>query len=603
MLKNRKNSGIILIANKQKIFGVNVVLSIACLFLVSCSTQKTSSPLEQSRPENGNPVTSAPNFKSQLSCANEQAAIVENTGVYGRKISTQSQFAQHYFDQGLRLTFSYYFPEALASFNAGLCFDPDNAMLHWGKALAIAPNPNSRYGRAKDDPQGLGKLALSQAKQLVKNNPNTTTDIEKALIDNLAVLFDTDTYKNREARSQAFITATEKLYTQFPNDLEVAFLAADAIMMATPWQYFSPRDGSPINHGDKAQEILEKAMAIDPNHPGLTHLHIHLLENSPAPQQAEASADRLESLTPKAGHMAHMPGHIYMRIGRYQDAILTNERSLEADKYFAQVWGERRFPQGLTYGLSHRGHAGHASNFIHWAAVLQGNSKRAIPDAKAMADSISEARIKTGGGQRAIANYWMTLKVFSRWQDILGLPAPQPDTPYLLGMWHFVQGSAYVRMNELDKAQASLTALAGIKNTPSLKNFRAVTNSASDLLSIAQHTLAGDIAKSNGDILGAISEYKQGILIQDRLRYMEPPDWLQSTRLSLGQLYLSLKRYLEAEEIFTEDLVLLQENGWALFGLFSSLQGQQKAEQAKAVDTKFKKAWQHADVVLTRAYN
>jgi len=587
---------------KPRFFSIKslIVLSILAVIFLACSTQKKPSSLVQHGIyESGDQESNPTDFSMQFSCAKEQAAIVEGTGVYSREISTRSDLAQLYFDQGLRLTFSYYFPEALASFNAGLCFDPDNAMLHWGKALAIAPNPNSRYGRAKDDPQGLGKLALLKANEITKKNPEATNKIEKGLIDSLAVLFDTDTYADRESRSQAFIAATQSLYSQFPEDLEVAFLAADAIMMATPWQYFSPRDGSPINQGDKAQEILERAMAIDPGHPGLTHLHIHLLENSLAPQQAEASADRLESLTPKAGHMVHMPGHIYMRIGRYQDAILTNERSLLADKYFSQVWGERNFPEGLTYGLSHRGHAGHASNFIHWAAVLQGNSKRGISAAKTMADSISAARIKTGGGQRAIANYWMTLKIFSRWQDILALPAPQQDTPYLLGMWHFVRGSAYVKINELDKAQTELIALGGLQSTPGLKNFRAVTNSASDLLSIAQHILKGDIAIQNADIRSAISEYKQAIQVQDQLRYMEPPDWLQSTRLSLGELYLSLKRYPEAEEIFREDLVSLQENGWALFGLFLSLQGQHKAEESKAVESRFDKAWQHADVDLS----
>lgn len=591
---------------KYRCFSIKtlLVLLISTAFLLACSAQKTTSPITQnSSYESGDQETSTADFSTQFSCAKEQAAIVEGTGDYSRKISTQSELAQLYFDQGLRLTFSYYFPEALASFNAGLCFDPDNAMLYWGKALAIAPNPNSRYGRAKDDPQGLGKLALLKAKEIAEKNPNATNKTEKGLIASLAVLFDTDTYVDRASRSQAFIAATAKLYSEYPEDLEVAFLAADAIMMATPWQYFSPRDGSSINQGDKAQDILEKAMAIDPSHPGLTHLHLHLLENSLAPQQAEASADRLESLTPKAGHMVHMPGHIYMRIGRYQDAILTNERSLQADKYFSQVWGKRNFPKGLTYGLSHRGHAGHASNFIHWAAVLQGNSKRAIPAAKTMAGNVSETRIKTGGGQRAIANYWMTLKIFSRWQEILALPAPQPDTPYLLGMWHFVQGSAYVRMNELDKAQAELIALGGIQSTPGLKNFRVVTNSASDLLSIAQHTLAGDIATQNADIRSAISEYKQAIQIQDQLRYMEPPDWLQSTRLSLGQLYLTLKRYPEAEDIFTEDLGLLQENGWALFGLWSSLEGQHKVEKTEVVEMRFNKAWQYADVELNRAYN
>ncbi len=575
-----------------------VILSILTCFLFACSSQERGAPLSIVSVNND----TQENFQEKLSCANEQAAIVENAGVYSRKISTSSEMAQLYFDQGLRLTFSFYFPEALASFNAALCFDPDNAMVQWGRALAIGPNPNSRYGRAKDDPEGLGKAALASAKEKIKKNPNAYSAVEVGLIEALAVLFDTDTYTSREARSQAFIVATQDLYAQYPQDLEVAFLAADAIMMATPWQYFSPRDGSPINQGDKAQEIIEKALSIEPGHPGLTHLHIHLMENSIAPQQAEASADRLESLTPKAGHMVHMPGHIYMRVGRYQDAILTNERSLEADKYFAEVWGEREFPGGLTYGLSHRGHAGHATNFIHWAAVLQGNSARAIPAAKQMAESVSENRITTGGGQRAIATYWMTLRMFGRWDDILALQSPPQNTPYLLGMWHFMRGSALLRKGDVENAEQALVRLRGIQSDPKLKTLRVVVNSAGDLLSIAQHTLAGDIAQRKGDIRSAISEYKQAILIQDQLRYMEPPDWLQSTRLSLGQLYLSLKRFSDAELIFNEDLNLLQENGWALYGLLASMRGQNKAGPAADAERRFKRAWQYADININTAY-
>ncbi len=219
-----------------------------------------------------------------------------------------------------------------------------------------------------------------------------------------------------------------------------------------------------------------------------------------------------------------------------------------------------------------------------------------------MAESVSENRITTGGGQRAIATYWMTLRMFGRWDDILALQSPPQNTPYLLGMWHFMRGSALLRKGDVENAEQALVRLRGIQSDPKLKTLRVVVNSAGDLLSIAQHTLAGDIAQRKGDIRSAISEYKQAILIQDQLRYMEPPDWLQSTRLSLGQLYLSLKRFSDAELIFNEDLNLLQENGWALYGLLASMRGQNKAGPAADAERRFKRAWQYADININTAY-
>jgi tetratricopeptide (TPR) repeat protein len=380
--------------------------------------------------------------------------------------------------------------------------------------------------------------------------------------------------------------------------LEVAFLAADAIMMATPWQYFSQENGKALNLADKAQAILEQGMAQNPSHPGLTHLHIHLMENSASPELAEASADRLESLTPKAGHMVHMPGHIYMRVGRYADAIATNERSLLADKYMATAWGDLPFPSGTTYGLSHRGHAPHASNFIHWGAVLQGNSNLAIASIKSMVDRLDTERLQSGGAQRTLANYWMTLRFFHRWEELLALQEIANLPPYLQGMWHFVRGSAFAAKDEVEAAQSELDALIAITDKPESLNYRAAVNTAADLLSIAQHELMGTIAQAAQNYPAAIEHFKQAVSKQDQLRYMEPPDWLQSTRLSLGEAYLDAENYTDAEAVYLRDLELLQENGWALYGLLQSLQAQQQDEEILAVEERFGEAWQNADIDL-----
>lgn len=530
-----------------------------------------------------------------LVCAEPKAVLVENTGTYSRKINTDSNDAQVFFDQGLRLTYSYYFPEALASFDAALCFDPDNAMIHWGRALAIAPNPNSRYGGVEDDPVGAGWEAIQRAQELA--TLNSESDINKNIIKVTAMMFDKTTHPDQVARSAAFINSTQELYQQYPQDLEVAFLAADAIMMATPWQYFTA-EGSAINLADKAQAILEAGIASNTQHPGLNHLHIHLMENSPWPEKAEASADRLESLTPKAGHMVHMPGHIFMRLGRYADSIATNQRSLEADHYFKSVWGDRVFPTGVTYGLSHRGHAGHAQNFIHWGATLQGNSQLALATIKEMVDALPPQRSQSGSGQRALANYWMTLRFFHKWEDILALELPNEAPPYIKGIWHFVRGSANIETGEITSAQVELEQLVVHSQNQVLQNQRVAVNRASNLLEIATAVLQGEIALANGAEDEAIELFKVAVAKQDLLRYMEPPDWLQSTRLNLGNAYLDLERYADAEKIFREDLELLRENGWALYGLLQSLLAQEQEDEIIVVEERFGKAWQYADTDL-----
>jgi tetratricopeptide (TPR) repeat protein len=541
---------------------------------------------------------SSPTSDAAAVCADAKAVLVPETGEYSRAIPTDSPEAQAFFDQGLRLTYSYYFPEALASFDAALCFDPDNPMIHWGRALAIAPNPNSRYGGAPDDPAGLGRKAIALAQQ----NAGKLSPLERGLIDTLAVLYAMEEYPNREDRSQAFIEASRKLAAQYPDDLEAAFLAADAIMMASPWHYFSQSDGSPLGHAGEAMRLLEEGMEKNPRHPGLNHLHIHLMENSREPERAEVSADRLESLTPKAGHMVHMPGHIYMRIGRFEDAIATNQRSLAADKYFVQQWGDRPFPTGLTYGLSARVHGGHARNFIQWGSLIQGNSERAIAVARDMNETVTRERLDGGSSLRTPAVYYMTLRAFGRWDEILEQPIPPQSQPYLAGLLHSVRGSALIAKDDVMGAKRELAGLQAAMKDPLVQQQFASVNRAADLLAIAEAVLQGELAGAAGDQERAIEHFQNAVQWQDQLRYMEPPDWMQSTRLFLGQAHLKAGNHEQAEKVFREDLQLIYENGWALHGLTESLAAQGKADEAEAVRRRFEDAWSRSDVKLQAAH-
>lgn len=568
--------------------------AIALIGLAACSSEEPEQPAATPAVRAPAPAISQIALQDMAACADELAPILSDSGTYSRGIGTAMETTQAYFDQGMRLTYSYYFPEAIASFNAALCFEPANPMIHWGKALAIGPNPNSRYGNAPDDPMGAGRSAINAAMAA----RDTRSEAEQGLIEALAPLFDNDTYPDVAARTQAFIEAAEANYAEHPNDLEAAFLVSHGIMMSTPWTYYAPDDGSPLPGVERALQVMEDGMAQNPAHPGLTHLHIHLLEASFEPGRAEESADRLESLTPMAGHMVHMPGHIYMRVGRYDDAIATNQRSLSADDAVVAEWGNRELPRTGTYFLSATNHGGHATNFIHWAGILQGNSQRALDVSGPMAAMADTEALAQGRGLRTVVAHWMTLKAFGRFDELLALENPVPEQPYLSGMLNYMHGAAYLRQGDVDAAQAEYETLQDVRNNPALDNQRAAVNTASDMLAIASHGLAGEIASARGNHQQAITAFRQAVALQDALRYMEPPDWLQSMRLFLGQAHLDAGEYRQAINVFERDLVLLQNNGWALYGLTEALEQTGQTEEADLARLRLIEAWADSDVML-----
>jgi tetratricopeptide (TPR) repeat protein len=572
------------------------IFALAGLLAACGGEQQAQPPIETRAPV---PALPSLSISDMMMCADELAPLIPDTGTFSRSISASAEIAQAYFDQGMRLSYSYYFPEAIASFDAALCFEPHNALVYWGKALAIGPNPNSRYGGSPDDPVGAGKDAIGRALALRETMPAP----ERGLIDAVAVLFDTDRYPDQGARTLAFIEAAEANYTAHGNDLEAAFLVAHGIMMSSPWTYFSYVDGSPLPMMDRARQVLEEGMARRPDHPGLTHLHIHLMEASFEPESAVASADRLESLTPMAGHMVHMPGHIYMRVGRYDDAITTNQRSLDADDYVQQQWGNRPLPRTGTYFLSATNHGGHARMFIHWAGILQGNFERASSVSAPMLMMANPDNLARGSGLRTPVSHWMTLRAFGKFAELQALTNPAPGQPYLSAMLNWMHGAAYASFGDIQMAERELAALSATRqNSTELGSMRANTNTAADLLVIAEHMLAGEIANARQDYASAVAHFEHAVDLQDKLRYMEPPDWLQSTRLFLGQALINAGRPADAVAVFERDLLMLNENGWALFGLALALEESGDAERATEIRRRQAQAWADADVQLTAAH-
>jgi tetratricopeptide (TPR) repeat protein len=520
------------------------------------------------------------------------AVLVDGLGTYGRRISTKSEMAQKFFDQGLRLIYGYYSPEATASFKEALRHDPDHPMLYWGLALALGPIPNSRFQAFPDDPKEEGRKAIAAARDhAAKGSP-----VEQALIETLGVRYDTDRYLDRDLRDAKYIEAARRTYRRYPKDLEAAYLYVDSLMTHAAWSYWR-RDGSPLPGTREAVQTLEAMLARNPNHPGAVHLYIHLFESSSEPQRALPQADRLEALMPRSGHLVHMPSHIYVRTGDYGRAIANNQRSLAADGLFQKTWGDRATPNLGTYGLSSRTHARHAWDFIRYAAMHAGNYATAMEAAKAAA--AGHTHMGSGALERGTSMPWLINKIFGKWDAVLAEPTPAHGSQYLLGLWHYARGSAFVAKRDFANAEEELKALRAAAVDPAVKDMLAAANPAPTILELSSRALEGELLMAREKHGEAVKAFETALRIQETLKYIEPPDWGQSMRLYLGAALLKAGRPREAEAIYREDLREFRNNGWALFGLVQSLEAQKKTAQARRVRQDFNRAWKNADVTLT----
>ncbi len=514
------------------------------------------------------------------------AVLVEGTGTYSRPVSTDSELAQKFFDQGLRLTWGYYFPSSIASHQEALRHD-DHPMFDWGMALAIAPNPNSRKFNAPDDPRGEGWKAIQRAMERI----NRATEQEQALIESLFVRYDVNAIPDRAERDQAYMETVRDLLRKYPDDPDIAALYADAFMTMNAWDYWDENLRARPGTEDAAR-VLEESMARHPGHPGTNHLFIHLLEASLTPERALPSADRLAATMPNAGHIVHMPGHIYLRVGQFQKAILTNERSVIADEVFAKAWGDRVLPRWGSADSSFKTHSGHALSFVRHGAAMQGNYALAVDAAR-----------RAGSGWRQQMAEWLIHKMFGKWDVLLAMKSQRTQNVYRDGMLAYVQGSARANTGRIDQAEQSLAAVRTLMTDESLAAAsRFITNPRSALLEIAAYGLEGEIKQASGDLDGAIAAFENAVAKEDALQYMEPPSWTLPMRHYLGDALLRAGRAGEAEQVFRKDLVWNQNNGRSLYGLWQSLIAQGKAEDAASVKERFDEAWQYADTQLTAAH-
>jgi tetratricopeptide (TPR) repeat protein len=523
------------------------------------------------------------------------AVLVPGSGTYGRSISTDSELAQQFFDQGLRLAWGFYFPESIASYQEASRLDPDSPMPYFGLAHAAGPNPNSRYAGLPDDPQGAGLAAIRKALELINNG----SQLEREMINGLFVLYNKDAIPDSRERDFAYLDAMRNLHAKYPEDPDIGAMFAESYMNTTQWDYWT-LDGAAKGGTAEAQATLEAAMRSEHDHPGANHLYIHLMEASSQPELAMPAAQKLESTLPISGHMVHMPGHIYLRVGEYEKAIDINERSQIVDLQFADIWGDTNFPVIGTYALSHKTHSGHALDFVRYANYLQGNYA-----ASAEAANRNAANVAPGGnrGQKTIAHAWLVDKIFARWDKIHGDNAAnsQSNTPYLKGMWSYVMGSAHVAKGHMGPAEAELANIRTQMAAGNVDDNGVGPTPASHVLNLAAHALNGEIEEANGNLNVAAAHYSAAVELQDTLNYTEPPDWSQSIRLYLGAVLLDAGRAADAEAVYRKDLEWNQQNAWTTFGLYQALEAQGKDQQAIITERQFQSFWRNADVELKRS--
>ena len=510
------------------------------------------------------------------------APRLQNLGGHTFKVTTANPRAQLFINQGVNLAYGFNHAEAGRAFAEAARLDPNCAMAYWGSALVIGPNINAPMA-ADDEPRALEFIQKAIALKA------RVTRRERDYIDALASRY-TGKADDRKSADRAYADAMRALAAKYPSDLDAATMAAEAVMDLVPWGYWT-RDGLPNGGVADAIATLESVLKRHPNHPGALHYSIHLWEPTRTPEKAEAQADRLRPLMPGAGHMVHMPGHIYLRVGRYADAIKANEKAVAADEdYITQCKAQGIYP--LPYYP-------HNIHFIWFGATMTGQSAMAIDAARKIARVVPIDAVKDEPLLQSfhVVQYYALVR-FQKWEEILAEPAPAHDTSFTRGIWHYARGTASVALGKLDDAQRELDAIETILKGEKWAEFKLHT--AQPILAIASAVLSGELAAKRGDVDRALLHLERGVRLEDALVYTEPPDWHASVRLSLAAALMQAGRASEAEIVYWQDLERNRGNGWALFGVLKALEAQGKGNEAAAVEKRFEKAWAHADFPLGR---
>jgi tetratricopeptide (TPR) repeat protein len=509
------------------------------------------------------------------------APRLQNLGAHTFPVSTSNKDAQLFMNQGLNLAYAFNHAEARRAFREAARLDPNLAMAFWGQALVLGPNINALM-EPNEEPNAFELMRKAQSLKA------KATAKEQALIDALEKRY-TGNPDQRAANDQAYAEAMRAVHKRFPEDPDVAMLYVESMMDVRPWGYWM-RDGRPHEGTAEIVALTEDVMRRHPKHPAALHMYIHLVEAT-TPERAEPAADALMTLMPAAGHMVHMPSHIYQRVGRYADAMKSNQLAIAADEdYITQCRAQGLYPMAYYP---------HNIHFLWFAATGDGQSKVAIESARKVAAKIDDkvlGELPITAAFRVVP-YW-ALTRFGQWDQMLSEPEP-PNNGFLKGAWHYARGISLVAKRQLPAAEAELAKLNELMKDPSLDNPLFSPNIGRAVLGVGPEVLAGEIAAAKGEFDRAVSHLEKAVRLEDALVYTEPAEWHYPPRLALGAVLLEAGRAPEAETVYWEELRRNRDSGWALFGLLEALKAQKKDGEAAIVEARFKKAWQRADVTLT----
>lgn len=494
-------------------------------------------------------------------------------------VNTKSETAQLYFNQGLTFVYAFNHEAAYWSFLKAAEADPNLAMAYWGQALVLGSNINIEISPNR---QKIAIEAVQKAAQLAGNGP----DNEKAYISALQQRYSNDVDKKQLA--VRYSEAMKQVTDQYPDDPDASVLYAESLLDISPWSQWS-LDGVPEKGTNEAIAALELVLLNQPMHLGANHYYIHVMEASPYPYRALMSADRLKTLLPSSGHILHMPSHIYILVGDYEQAVSSNEKAIAADKEYAKQYG-----MGGIYIVHYLSHNYH---FLSQAYSMQGNYKGAKQAAQQLLDLYSPHFNAMPELEQYASTLMFVFLRFHQWKELLNLPEEPEAMRITKALRHFGRGAAFAGLGNTSQAHVEQKKmLSAIQQVPDAAKYG--NNDASHIFKLAQYYLEGVIAEAENRSDKAIESLKKAVVEQDKIKYDEPPNWLFSVRDTLGAILLKTKQYAEAEAVFRADLRLHPKSGRSLFGLKESLKGQSKMADYYWVNEAYQKAWSFSDTEL-----
>jgi len=519
--------------------------------------------------------------------AERTAPLLEGMGDLHWQISSESELAQRYFDQALTLAYGFNHLEAERSFREAARLDDDCAICLWGAALVLGPNINDPVPSAEREANAYETLRAAVTRS------QHASEKERALIEALETRYAATPPEDRASLDLAYADAMRSVAKRFRDDLQIQALFAEAMMDTMPWAYWT-EDAQPKPLTLEVFETLDHVLERDPDHPGANHFYIHAVEQE-QPERGVVPADNLRRVVPGAGHLVHMPSHIYIRVGRYHDGSSANELAIEADNdYVTQCRAQGIYPVAYVP---------HNHHFLWATTTMEGRSADALDAARHTAHHVDRSLMREpdmGMLQHFSAIPYYALVRFGKWEEILAEPAPDEDLLYPTAVWHYARGIAYARGQKLREANQELRRVREIATDARLEEIRIWgLNPTSSLAAIAAPVLRAEIAAARKDIKTAVAQLREAIAIEDSLIYGEPPDWFYPVRHNLGAILLEAGRPGAAEKVYREDLARFPDNGWSLFGLAQSLRAQGKTQEAAEVQRRFETAWQYADVEIT----